>query len=83
MDSKFDRRQLLRTILNSRTYQTSFHTNAFNQDDIRYFSHQEPRLLSAEQLLDAVNTTTGTQQTFGQLPPGTKATQLPAAFGQS
>ncbi len=78
VDSKFDRRQLLRTILNSRTYQTSFHTNAFNQDDTLYFSHQEPRLLSAEQLLDAVNHTTGTQQTFGPLPLGTKATQLPA-----
>ena len=25
-----------------------------------------------------MNQTTGTQQTFGQLPPGTKATQLPA-----
>ena len=76
--NKFDRRQLLRVILNSRTYQASYRTNDFNKDDTRYFSHQEPRLLSAEQLLDAVNQTTGTQQTFGSLPPGTKATQLPA-----
>ncbi len=76
--NKFDRRHLLRIILNSRTYQASYHTNNFNQDDMRYFSHQEPRLLSAEQLLDAVNQTTGTQQTFGNLPAGTKATQLPA-----
>ena len=76
--NKFDRRRLLRVILNSRTYQASYRTNDFNKDDTRYFSHQEPRLLSAEQLLDAVNQTTGTQQTFGSLPPGTKATQLPA-----
>ena len=76
--NEFDRRHLLRVILNSRTYQASYRTNSFNQDDTRYFSHQEPRLLSAEQLLDAVNQTTGTQQTFGTLPPGTKATQLPA-----
>ena len=76
--NKFDRRHLLRMILNSRTYQVSYRTNSFNQDDTRYFSHQEPRLLSAEQLLDAVNQTTGTQQTFGTLPPNTKATQLPA-----
>ena len=78
VSNKFDRRHLLRVILNSRTYQASYRTNSFNQDDTRYFSHQEPRLLSAEQLLDAVNQTTGTQQTFGTLPPGTKATQLPA-----
>jgi len=78
VNNKFDRRHLLRIILNSRTYQASYHTSTFNQDDTRYFSHQEPRLLSAEQLLDAVNQTTGTQQTFGNLPPGTKATQLPA-----
>lgn len=78
VSNKFDRRHLLRVILNSRTYQASYRTNPFNQDDTRYFSHQEPRLLSAEQLLDAVNQTTGTQQTFGSLPPGTKATQLPA-----
>ena len=78
VSNKFDRRHLLRVILNSRTYQASYRTNSFNQDDTRYFSHQEPRLLSAEQLLDAVNQTTGTQQTFGSLPPGTKATQLPA-----
>jgi hypothetical protein len=76
--NKFDRRHLLKVVLNSRTYQASYRTNSFNQDDTRYFSHQEPRLLSAEQLLDAVNQTTGTQQTFGTLPPGTKATQLPA-----
>jgi hypothetical protein len=78
VDNKFDRKHLLRVILNSRTYQASFNTNKFNEDDVRYFSHQEPRLLSAEQLLDAVNHTTGNQQTFGPLPPGTKATQLPA-----
>lgn len=78
VDHKFDRKHLLRVMLQSRTYQASFVTNKFNQDDTRYFSHQEPRLLTAEQLLDAVNQTMGVQQTFGQLPPGTKATQLPA-----
>jgi Protein of unknown function (DUF1549)/Protein of unknown function (DUF1553) len=78
VEHKFDRQHLLRVILNSRTYQASYQTNDFNRDDARYFSHQEPRLLTAEQLLDAVNATSGTNQTFGQLPPGTKATQLPA-----
>ena len=74
----FDRKHLLRTILNSRTYQASYEANDFNRDDAIYFSHQRPRLLGAEQLLDAVNHVTGLDQTFGNLPPGTKATHLPA-----
>ncbi len=78
VEHKFDRKHLLKVILNSRTYQASYQTNEFNRTDTRYFSHQEPRLLAAEQLLDAVNATTGLPQTFGQLPAGTKATQLPA-----
>ena len=41
-----DVRHLLRTILNSRTYQLSARTNEWNQDDNRYFSHATTRLLS-------------------------------------
>ena len=78
VSSGYDRKHLLRTILNSRTYQASYQTSALNQDDTKYFSHQEPRLLGAEQLLDAINRTLGIQQTFGKLPAGTLATQLPA-----
>jgi hypothetical protein len=65
-------------ILNSRTYQASYQTTPLNRDDELYFSHQRPRLLSAEQLLDAINDATGLQQTFGGLPAGTRATHLPA-----
>jgi hypothetical protein len=78
VDSGFDRKHLLRVILNSRTYQSSYQTSEFNREDQAYFSHQEPRLLSAEQLLDAINASLGLTQTFGGLPAGTKATQLPA-----
>jgi hypothetical protein len=78
VESGFDRKHLLRTILNSRTYQAGYQTNALNQDDTIYFSHQTPRLLGAEQLLDAVNHATGLPQAFGNLPAGTKATHLPA-----
>jgi hypothetical protein len=77
-EHSFDRRHVLRTILNSRTYQASYEANDFNRDDAIYFSHQRPRLLGAEQLLDAVNHVTGLQQTLGNLPAGTKATHLPA-----
>jgi hypothetical protein len=74
----FDRKHILRTMLKSRTYQASFETNAFNQDDTKFFSHYQPRLLSAEQLLDAICEVTAAPEIFGSLPPGTKATHLPA-----
>ena len=78
VESGYDRKHLLRLILNSRTYQASYRTTKFNQDDTKYFSHQEPRLLGAEQLLDAINRTLALEQRFGSLPAGTLATQLPA-----
>jgi hypothetical protein len=76
--SGYDRKHLLRVILNSRTYQASYQTTEFNQADTKYFSHQEPRLLGAEQLLDAINRTLGLEQKFDRLPAGTLATHLPA-----
>jgi Protein of unknown function (DUF1549)/Protein of unknown function (DUF1553) len=77
-DHGFDRKHVLRTILNSRTYQADFRANEFNKDDVKYFSHYQPRLLSAEQLLDAICAMTALPEAFAGLPPGTKATQLPA-----
>ena len=77
-EHSFDRKYLLRTILNSRTYQASYQANDSNREDQIYFSHQLPRLLSAEQLLDAINHATGLQEQFLNLPSGTKATHLPA-----
>jgi Protein of unknown function (DUF1549)/Protein of unknown function (DUF1553) len=74
----YSNKHLLRTILNSRTYQASYQTSKDNREDTQYFSHQQPRMLKAEQLLDAVNATTGVSQVFGPLPADWKATQLPA-----
>ncbi len=74
----YDRKHILRLILNSRTYQSSYRTTPLNEGDGLYFSHQEPRLLGAEQLLDAINHVTGVYDAFGGLPEGTRATQLPA-----
>jgi hypothetical protein len=74
----FDRRHLLRTILNSRTYQADFRAGEFNKDDGKHFSHYQPRLLSAEQLLDAICAATGVAEAFSGLPAGMKATELPA-----
>ena len=46
--------------------------------DVKYFSHAASRLLSAEQLLDAISSVTGTPEAFPGLPAGTRAGQLPS-----
>jgi hypothetical protein len=74
----FDQRHMLRTILASRTYQLSSQATSGNKDDLRFFSHAKMRLLSAEQLLDAVCQVTGVQETFAGLPAGTRARQVPS-----
>lgn len=78
VQSGYDRKALLRLILNSRTYQASVSTTESNVDDTRCFSHQMPRLLEAEQLLDAIGQVTGVPERFAGLPTNTKATELPA-----
>ncbi len=50
----FDRRHTLRVILNSRTYQRASQTNDSNTDDDILCSHARTRMLSAEQMQDAI-----------------------------
>jgi len=75
---QFDRKHLLRVILNSRAYQASARPTEFNAEDDRLFSHYRPHLLTAEQLLDAVVQVTGVPEAFPNLPSGTRATALPS-----
>jgi len=74
----FDRKRTMRLILNSRTYQSSSLASPGNKDDDKYFSHYRTRLLTAEQLLDAIGTITEQPEVFRGLPEGTRATQLPS-----
>jgi hypothetical protein len=74
---KFDLKYLIRVIMNSLTYQLSTQTNDFNKDDNKYFSHAVTRLLTAEQLLDAICTATDLPEKYPGLPLGTRAVQLP------
>jgi hypothetical protein len=74
----YDRRHVMRTILNSRTYQLSSRKNEFNSTDTKYFSHASTRLLGAEQLLDAICRVTNVAEKFAGLPAGTRATSLPS-----
>jgi len=63
--------------MNSRTYQLSAQSNEFNKDDNKYFSHAVTKLLTAEQLLDALCAVTEVPEKFAGMPLGTRAVQLP------
>lgn len=78
VDHGFDRDHILRTILNSRTYQAGSRPNESNRDDNKYFSHYMPRQLTAEQLVDSLGQVAGKPKQFGLVAPDTKATWLPA-----
>lgn len=75
--NEFSRKWAIRTIMNSRVYQLSSKKNDFNADDEIYASHATPRLLSAEQLLDAICQVTDVAENFRGLPAGTRAVALP------
>lgn len=75
--NKFDTKHLIRTIMNSRTYQLSAMTNDFNKDDNKYFSHAVTKLLTAEQLFDALCQVTEVPEKFAGHPLGTRSVQLP------
>jgi hypothetical protein len=86
---KFDLKALMRTILQSETYQRSSITLPENITDLRYGSHYVPRRLKAEVLLDTVSQVTAAPTTFkidrrnanrgtaDSYPMGFRALQLP------
>ncbi len=91
IDHNYDVKHILRTIMNSRTYQLSALTNEFNKDDPKYFSHLAAKMLTAEQMLDALCQATEVPENYPGFPAGTRACQLPdgdvnhpflKAFGQ-
>jgi hypothetical protein len=73
---RFDRKHLIRTILNSRTYQLSSLPNDTNVADTRNFSRSYRRRLPAEVMLDAVTDLTGVPETFDGVPPGSRAVRV-------
>jgi hypothetical protein len=88
---KYDVKQLIRTIMNSASYQRSSRPVPGNESDDRFYSHYLIRRLSAEVILDAYSQATGVPTPFTQLnsaagdsvnnyngyPLGTRALQLP------
>jgi hypothetical protein len=76
-DHNFDLRHLIRTIVNSRTYQLTYRTNEWNQGDEVNFSHAMPRRLPAETLFDAISVATGSTLKFKDVPQNFRAQQFP------
>ena len=88
---KFDVKHLIRTIMNSASYQRSSRPLPGNKSDDRFYSHYLIRRLSAEVILDAYSQVTGVPTPFTQIssaagdsaskyngyPLGTRALQLP------
>jgi hypothetical protein len=72
-----DMKHLLRTIARSHSYQRSFKTNKWNEDDTENYSHFNPRRLTAEQLFDAIMVASASPVTLPGVPAGFRATQLP------
>jgi hypothetical protein len=68
--SGFDVQHLVRSIVMSRTYQLSIQPNKWNEDDRINFSHAIPRRLTAEQMMNAVASATGSRTTLAGLPAG-------------
>jgi hypothetical protein len=77
VNHNFDVRHILRTMLNSRTYQLSARVNTFNAGDTQNFAHALPRRLSAEQLLDTISVATGIRANFTARYVGAGTVSLP------
>ena len=75
----FDVRHLIRTIMNSRTYQAASAVNDTNRDDVVNFSHAKELRLSAEILVDALSQATEAPVSFAGHPKGSRAIELSAA----
>ncbi|PYK63839.1 MAG: hypothetical protein DME21_01595 [Verrucomicrobia bacterium] len=80
---KFDVRDLIRLIMNSRTYQLASEPNDTNAGDEINFSRVLARRLGAEQLLDCQSEVTGVPLKFAGYPVGLRAAQLPGVRPES
>lgn len=75
-EHQFDLRHLVRTIMNSQTYQLAAATNETNTDDEANFARALIRPLQAEQLLDALAQVNGVPAQFNGYPKGVRSGAL-------
>jgi hypothetical protein len=76
VESKYDVKQLIRTIMASRVYQLSSKPNVTNERDEQNASRALFKRIDAEVLLDMVCQTTGVPEKFSGVPAGSRAIQL-------
>jgi hypothetical protein len=72
----YDLRHTLRLVANSAAYQRSSRTTDANRVDDRFYSHAIAKPLHAEVMADALADVTGVRESYGNLPPGTRAVSL-------
>lgn len=77
IESGFNMKDLVRNISRSTVYQLSAIPNEFNKVDKQNFSRFYPKRLTAEVLLDSIDSLTKSETRFDGLPSGTRAVQLP------
>ncbi len=77
VEHRFDLKALMRTILQSATYQRSSRARPENAEDRRFHSRYFPRRMMAEVLLDAFSQVTAAATKFDGYPAGWRALQLP------
>ena len=77
IEHKYDVNYLIRTIMQSATYQTSSRPLKENIDDDKYCSHYVIKRLPAEVLLDAYSQATQVPEKFEGFPAGMRGMQLP------
>ncbi len=83
-EHKYDLKYLIRTVVQSRTYQLSGETNATNRADETNYARSRARALDAVVLLDAISRVTGVEEKFvwhafvggGPTAPGMRAVDL-------
>lgn len=79
VESEFNVKALMRTIMTSRLYQLDSQPTAANAGDSKFYSHYYVKRLKAEPLADAIDRVTGTQTKYKSMPLGTRAIELPDA----
>ncbi len=79
ISADFDLKQLMRAIMVSRLYQLESQPTEQNASDEKFYSHFLVKRIPAEPLLDAIDSVTGVQTEFKNLPSGTRAIELPDA----
>jgi len=75
-ESKYDLKKLIRTIGVSRVYGLSSIPNERNTWDLKNYSRHYRRQIRAETLSDAVSDITGIRDSFGAMPPKSRAVEL-------